>query len=203
MAKDAKQKFEDVISRAENLCLAWEESKSKDADDLARFAMVLAVAAMDDFFRNKYLEIWVPYVKRHGFTDKMIKLLEQQNLSTKIALDLLNTKKPYGTLKNKMKVNYEKTSFQNHRNINELFWPLGINKLCEKAQGRTGRSKLLSSVWTLAARRHEIVHRGDLTSNSILKPVTKIDIDRIKHVHLFVSKANEVITAELKIRPSK
>ena len=198
MPENARKKFEDVINRAEQLSDAWRTSASKDADDLARFAMVLSVAAMDDFFKNAYFEIWVPYVKRHGFTNKMINVLESQHLSTKAALRLLHKAKPYAVLKNRVKRRYETASFQKRTAINDLFSTLGIEEFCEKAQQCTHRKTLLNSVRLLAKRRHEIVHKGDLTATGILKKVEERDVKRIKDVHLFVSTANQVLDTALK-----
>lgn len=63
--------------------------------DMVRSAVVLSVAAMDSYFTNRYAEILIPFIKKHGATKDIISLLSDARLDTKTALEIIAMKRHY------------------------------------------------------------------------------------------------------------
>lgn len=174
-----------------------------EVSDMARFGIVLTVAAMDDYFTRKYAEVLVQSLKKHGVTPAFAKMLEDAGLDIAGALELLQMKKPYSRIRKISQDYYSRHVTQSENNIDSLFETLGISNLCTHAQRRARRKTLLSSVRILVNRRHKIVHAGDLSRTGLLAKIDKRALTRIKDVKLFVNCADQHIGKFLNQKPRK
>ena len=96
-------RFEGVIKRSLNL-LSLQPAVDKllaggnpapDLSDMARAAVVLAVAAMDAYFTGVFAERLVPYLKRKRTTPPALAaVLQKAGLDTSLALELLVMERP-------------------------------------------------------------------------------------------------------------
>jgi len=132
------------------------------ATDMGRSGIVLAVAAMDDYFTRKYSQALLPTIRKRGVTDSLAKALSEGGLDVKAALELLTMKRPYRRVRKIAQDYYARYSAQRFHKIDALFGTLGLADLSKHAQNRSKRKTLLSTVDKLVARRHQIVHGGDL-----------------------------------------
>lgn len=165
--------------------VAEEEEKPKhkfnqlhEASDMARFGIVLAVAAMDDFFTRKYAEALAPALKRHGINESFAKMLEEAGFDIASAINLLQMQRPYSRIRKIAQDHYSNLVTQSENRIDSLYETIGIKNLCEHAQRRSKRKNLLKSLNILVKRRHKIVHAGDIGRRGRVSPIDKTTINR-------------------------
>ena len=166
--------------------------------DMARFGIVLAVAAMDDYFTRKYAEILVKSLKKNGVTHAFSKMLEAAGLDLAGALDLLQMQKPYSRIRKIAQDYYSGHVTQSENRIDTLFETLGIKGLCAHAQSRSRKKALLTSINILVKRRHKIVHAGDMSRTGVIAKIDMRTVKRIVHVKIFVVNADKHIESYLK-----
>lgn len=174
-----------------------------EVTDMARFGIVLAVAAMDDYFTRKYAEVLVRSLKRHGVTPAFSKMLEDAGLDLAGALALLHMQKPYGRIRKIAQDYYSGHVTQSENRIDSLFETIGISNLCSHAQRRAKRKALLTSIRILVKRRHKIVHAGDMSRTGVIAKIDNTLLKRIEHVELFVKSADAHIEAFTKQKAKK
>lgn len=201
----AYENFEALVQRSLNLLALQPAVESffkstgtgredADSDDIARAAIVLAVAAMDSYFTDIFTELLVPYLKKKGPTKDLIKLLSDAGLDTKAALEMLKLERPYRRVRSLVENHFEQYTTQRTKVIDELFKCYGINNLSTNAQKKAGKSTLLRSVSKLIERRHCIVHEGDRNSRGQYNPINKSAVKRwIKHMTKFVSAVDQIL----------
>jgi hypothetical protein len=156
--------------------------------DMARFGIVLAVAAMDDYFTRKYAEVFVPTLKRHGTNKHCVDMLGKAGLDLKSAIELLTMERPFSRIRKLAQEYYKNYSTQNTNRIDELFKTIGISGLSVHAQNRSTKKKtLITSIDKIVSRRHTIVHAGDISRSGKLNPM-KIEETkrRLNDVAMFV-----------------
>jgi hypothetical protein len=181
-----------------------ELNDSHAVSDMARFGVVLAVAAMDDYFTRKYAEVFVPVLKRHGLNKHCSDMLEDAGLDIRSAIELLTMDRPYSRLRKLAQDNYSNYTTQNVGKIDDLFKTIGITKLSLHAQNRSKRKTLISSIDKMVKRRHKIVHTGDLTRTAKLNKINITEMQRrFADICLFVSCADKHIEAYKKQKIKK
>ena len=174
-----------------------------EVTDMARFGIVLSVAAMDDYFTRKYAEVLAPALKRHGITDSFSEMLESAGLDLAGAIALLQMKRPYSRIRKIAQDYYSGFVTQSENRIDSLYETIGITNLCQHAQQRSKRKQLLKSINILVKRRHKIVHAGDMSRNGLVAPIDRTTINRIKLIEVFVTNADAHIESYLKQKPKK
>ena len=167
--------------------------------DMARFGIVLSVAAMDDYFTRKYAEVFVPSLKRHGLNKHCAEMLEKAGLDLQSAIELLTMQRPYSRLRKLAQDHYKNYSTQSVSKIDDLYATIGITNLSRHTQNRANRRTLIASIDLMVKRRHKIVHAGDLTRTGKLNPLSEKEIEkRMNDILLFVKSADNHIEAYLK-----
>lgn len=198
-------KFEVLVQRSLNL-LALQPAMDSflaqsgttkedvDSDDIARAAIVLAVAAMDSYFTDIFTELLVPFLKKKGPTKDMIVLLGEAGLNTEVALEMIKLNRPYRRVRSLVENYFGKYTTQKMDVIDELFKCYSIKDLTLNAQKKTGKKSLRSSLNKLIERRHCIVHEGDRNSRGKCNSINKSSVKRwIKLMTEFVSAADQIL----------
>jgi hypothetical protein len=205
----AQEAFSGTISRSMKLMvLAQElyEGESEATDpfgdrriihqDMARAGIVLSVAAMDAYFTKKYSELFVPFLKAKGATPDLVRMLEAAGLDVEQALEMIAMERPYRRIRTLIDCHLERKATQRFEAIDDLFKSYGLSKLCENAQKKTGRKRLLRSIEILVERRHAIVHEGDLDKYGRLSSIDfKSMRSRVASLLVFVMAADGILEA--------
>lgn len=184
-----------------------EGTRKAIAEEICRAGVVLAVAAMDAYFTEKYAETWSKYILTRGPTEDMIKMLEKSGFNTKFALELLSMKKgtrPFRKIRTLIEAKLDHHVTQNLDIIDELYKSFSLKDLTDSSFKRSGgNGTLKSQVIELVKRRHEIVHEGDLNDRGKLNLVNlKLLARQIEGLKKFVSHSEEIINNACKT-PSK
>lgn len=202
-------RFESVVKRSLNMLTMQEATTqvlavtkpgpSMDLSDMSRVSVVLAVAAMDSYFTDIFVERLVPFIRRRGTTKQLVAFLHEAGLDTECALHLLTMKRPFRRIRRMVEAHLASITTQKTGVIDELFAIYGLKHFCNHVARFSGKGdRLLLSIKKLVLRRHKIVHDGDLNSHG--QPLsTNPDefIRRIRALVLFVSKADELLHKQL------
>lgn len=166
---------------------------------MGRASVVLAVAAMDSYFTDVFVERLVPFIKRKGATKRLVELLHDAGVDTECALQLIVMKSPFRKITKMVEVHLSLVTTQKSDAIDRLFLGYGLKDFCGNVARFSKKGlRLLSSIQTLVNRRHRIVHEGDLNSHGRPNRTDpKEFVRRIHDVVLFVSKADEILNNQL------
>jgi hypothetical protein len=164
------------------------------ASDMGRAAIVLAVAAMDDYFTRKYAEVLVPSIKKRGVTKEFCDILSKSGLDIKASLELMTMSKPYRRIRTMAEKYCSDYTTQREHKIDDLFATIGLNKLSVHAQKKSKRKGLLKSISILVDRRNSIVHAGDMSRRGKLQKIEPESVaKRLKDLEIFINNCNEII----------
>lgn len=209
MSKAWKQ-FDQTMKRAESmLSAAMKLPKAINADpkelyfqDSIRASVVIAVASMDAFFTNKFVEILVEFLKKHGPTEALIELLQKAGLDTRESLGLLAMEHPYRRIRSLVEIYFEKLVTQKFEVIDELYIGFSLKNLSANALKKMRVKKAQGSIESLIKRRHQIVHEGDVNNNGNIRQIEPIEIlNCFEVLKIFIKEANAII--ELRINSLK
>ncbi len=170
-------------------------------DDIMRAAIVLAVAAMDNYFTNRFVEMFIPFLKTRGPTKGLLDLLGKAGFDTKLALEMLTMERPYRRLRSLVDSYLDRFVTQRFEVIDSLFLAYGVKNFTHSVQAKIGRKTLLRSIEILVERRHAIVHGGDLNAHNCL-----VDIDgsevlrRITDMEVFVTGAEKFLNSLVRVK---
>jgi hypothetical protein len=186
-----------------NLSAHWyfDCPNTKDADDnkpvyedMARGGLVLAVAAMDEYFTRRFSELLIPYIKKKGSSKDLSVLLSEAGLDVAQALELVLMERPLRRVRAIVDAHLDRYTAQRFVAIDSLFRCIGLPSLSEDAQRLAGRKTLKRSIEILVERRHAIVHAGDYDKHGHLVTVDFRKFrNRIDDLRIFVAKADEII----------
>lgn len=169
---------------------------SSDAlfSDMGRAAIVISVAAFDDFHTRRFAQAVIPCLKKKGPTDLLVKVLSDSGITLKEALNLLTMERPNRRIRTYIDKYLADYTTQRFAAIDELFGALGIKGFSAHVEKKAGRKIMRRSIEKLVLRRHEIVHGGDINQGGKLQ---KLDPDdammRIKLINEFVQHADEIV----------
>lgn len=189
-----------VSNRLANVRFKKEPKKisKEQVSDIARSTIVFGVSAFDAYFTNKFLDILVPFIKKRAPNKEMVKLLSKSGLDIPLALELLQSDRPFKKIKTLVRYQLENHVTQKMKVINKLFLCIGIKNLSKKAEKKSKRKTLIRSVEIAINRRHSIVHGGDLNNHGNLKKIKISEtITRLKNIRLLVYKCEEIINSRL------
>lgn len=198
------------FNRFKKNMLRAEKAAGMKNDEMKRYGIVLGVAAMDDYFTNKFCDELVPFIKEKGVTPDLLEIFKNANFNFKDALELLvdvtkdKTKRPLRLVRSRIEKSLATYTTQQFDTIDNLFKAYGRSKLTENALELVGSKKLLEGsglkkpynkrIQELIQRRHKIVHSGDLDGHSKIKSIDKKWVlPRLRAVKHFVECAEEII----------
>lgn len=171
----------------------------EDVADLLRSGLVLSVTAMDSYFTARFAELLVPFLKKHGLTDGLVKLLGEAGLDTRKALEMIKMDRPYRRIRTLMDSYLDRYTTQRAKVIDGLFLAYGIKNLSNNAQRSVKRRNLIRRVELMVERRHEIVHEGDLNDYGHLQKIDQKKIPgQIKDLRLFVVAAHTLTVRRMR-----
>lgn len=200
-------RFETVVQRSLNLAQArhplekilQQAGEEDDLSDMTRASVVLAVAAMDAYFTGVFAEKLVPYLKSKTTPGKdLLKVLSDAGLNTQTALELLGMQRPYRRIRTLMDDYLEREVTQKTNKIDELFKSYGLIGLSENAEKKAKRKNLVTSIEKLVERRHQIVHRGDISPQGKLREIDhKKTYNQVINLVTWVSACDEIIQTKM------
>lgn len=165
-----------------------------DYDDLGRASIVLAVAAMDSYFTEAFIEKLVPYLMSNRPSKRLVEILEGSGFGIADALQLLNQFNPLSRVKKSLERALEKYVTQSTDKIDYLFLAYGYKDLCVHAANKTKRKRLLQDLRHLVERRHQIVHDGDYYKNKKLRRFSQSSTTReIQALEAFVGACDGIL----------
>jgi hypothetical protein len=167
-----------------------------DYDDLGRASIVLAVAAMDSYFTDAFIEKLVPFLQKSKPTKGLVSLLEKAGFGVSDALQLLNKWAPLERVKKTLAGHLDRLVTQSTGRIDDLFLAYGYKDLSACAEAKTKRKSVLKTVEHLVSRRHQIVHDGDYLKNGKIRRFTQAAASKeIRTLELFVKACDEILFA--------
>ena len=117
---------------------------------------------MDAFFRDKFLDCLVPFVKKKATGVKVLaEMLGKADVKMEDVLKLLNNHRPHRTLRNKVADWLLARPMHDLDRVDELFLGFGLRNLTENAAKKSRMPTLRGKVAKVVMRRHEVVHYGD------------------------------------------
>ena len=165
-----------------------------DYDDLGRASVVLAVAAMDRYFTEAFIEKLIPFLQSKKPTKELIKQLEGAGFGLAEALELLNEKDPYGPIKSTLENHLERYVTQSVEKIDSLFLAYGFKHISTSAEAKTKRKTVVKTIERLVRRRHQIVHDGDYMKSGKLRTVDQRKVTReVQSMEKFVTACDEIL----------
>jgi hypothetical protein len=85
--------------------------------DLVRSAVVLCVSAMDAYYSRRFLEIFVPFVKKHGVNQALHDLLTDAGLDATQAIEIATMKRPLRRVRTLVRRHLERRTPRNSRSL--------------------------------------------------------------------------------------
>jgi hypothetical protein len=115
-----------------------------------------------------------------------------------MALELAVSKRPFRKIRTIVQNSLSQHTTQRISIIDELFISFGLKNLCENAEKKTGRKKLIKRISRLVDTRNDIAHSAHLNSHN--KP-RKVNIEDIRglfdDLKIFVNSCDEIIEKRL------
>ena len=165
-----------------------------DYDDLGRASIVLAVAAMDSYFTDAFIEKLLPFLRNKKPTKGLIDILEKSGFGVKEALELLHEKKPFSRIRDILESYLSTYVTQSADKIDKLFLVYGYKELCKSAEKKCRRKTLIKTVEKLVRRRHEISHDGDYLKNGKLRKFEQSSItNQVQSMEKLIQTCDEIL----------
>ncbi len=169
-----------------------------DYDDLGRASIVLAVAAMDSYFTDAFIEKLVPFLQRSKPSKGLVQLLEGAGFGVADALQLLNKWAPLERVQRTLSNYLDRRVTQSTGRIDGLFLAYGYKDLSASAEAKTKRKSVLKAVKHLVTRRHQIVHDGDYLKNGKIRKFSQAAATKeIRTLESFVKACDEILFPNL------
>jgi hypothetical protein len=163
-------------------------------NDLLRAAVVLAVAAMDAYYTNKFVEMLVPYLRNRKPGQKMIDILHKAGLNTEEAINLLTTEHPFNRIQSLVGAYLDGYVTQRFDRIDELFLAYGLKDFILNVEKSLKQSTYRQVIASLIERRHEIAHNGDYDESGKLRPIESETVkQQIEVLKEFVAQSEKMI----------
>ena len=174
-------------------------------DDCLRAAVVLAVAALDKFCKDKFLEHFKGYYLEHGngmaLPNDCRAYLRRNKISEKFMLkayqkhESSDSTSAVDEISEKLKEVLYRSTFQREDSITELFQCYGLKKIIDRAVGKIGRDDVRSMVERLILRRHRIAHSADCGTESSVRPISPEEVrDWLVALQEFVESINSIVS---------
>lgn len=203
MTSKAFAKFHKTVRRCDTLVDAYTTLHGLNAADAAvptapkdiiRGAIVLAVAALDAYVTDVFVEKLATSLKKYRADDSLVDLLLKAGLDTREALTLLTRERPYRRIRNLVRSYYSQYTTQRFDVIDSVFLVYRLNKLTDSAARKSGKNHIKSRVGELIDRRHEIVHAGDYNQANRIQDIDEVRVKRwITALEDLVEAMDEII----------
>lgn len=163
---NSKNIFDETLERCYALITLFETSKN---DDLLRAAIVLAVAGLDKYCKDKFLEHFSSYYnsKDDYLSKRCDEILKKAGLSLAKILKLYRAKekdpsiKPVEKITQALRKYLYHTTFQNEESIIDLFQAYELQNVIKDAIKKSGKVDTSKNVDNLLKRRNKIAHTAD------------------------------------------
>ena len=199
------QKFTKTLGRSVklgNLYLSQHDKNIPANGDLVRSGIVLSVASMETYFKDKFADLIVPAMKKVPVDDPLGKalkqLLQSAGLDLRQCVSLLMMPRPYRRIRTLVTSYLGKKPTQSLKAIDDLYLCFKFKNFCAIIEGRLGRKDLLKRIKRLVERRHRIVHDGDYNKHQKLCPVDAREVRYMSDLHAFVKGAEEFLNEKFK-----
>lgn len=174
------------------------------SNDLLRAAVILNIAAMDHYFRCKFVEMLPSLIKSERGREALITevnddLFTKSKTFNREAVEIINNGS-YIDLKKKFDYFLSHYTYGKMKRINKLFLCYGVDALSETAETNSQKKDLLKEVTSLVKRRNNIAHTGDLTKTGVIKEITRSNITKkLNCVDKYVECCDEILNNSSKI----
>lgn len=168
MNKNTKAVFDETLNRCNSLVELFTQHGNHD---LLRAAVVLAVAALDKYCKDKFLDFFESFYKRalserqnHECCDAY---LDMAGIKTADRLALYQDRSVDGTfnpereIANRLQRYLYRSTFQSIESISELFKCYCLDDIIKHAVNKSDSPDVWRSVEALIYRRHQIAHTAD------------------------------------------
>jgi hypothetical protein len=171
-----------------------ERTYSAVLSDGIRIALVLAVSAMDTYFTDKYVEAFIPHLKKRGPNKEMAEFCANAKIDVLVALELLRKKRPLDSLRAHVGQYLSSYVAQNVDRVDKLYLTIDLKNLSQHAQAKAHRKPLVRRVVAAVKRRHEITHSGDTTKEGHLRKISpSAVVEALDSIKLFVWNCDDII----------
>lgn len=197
MGTNAKQRFDEAMNRCDNLIVISHNSDEVLLKgELLRYAIVLAVSALDMYAGDRFGENFVSELKSHPPADKDIKFLDKIHVGMKDVLELLREtpKHPYRRMRTLVDEYLSRNSMQSLKKIDELYEYFGLPKITSCACKKAKRKALHKCIGKLLDRRNKIVHGCDYNGQNVLQKISEKEVRRwIEAVKRLVANMEDIV----------
>ncbi len=164
----AKDRFDNAMARCDRLIELYHKENNKD---LLRSAVVFAVAALDKYCKDKFLDHFEEFYRRMLLAPEKRECcdayLDKAGLSSKERLSLYQEKavdcsfNPELAMAKQLRKYLYRSTFQRMAAITELFECYCLKEIIERAVDKAQDNSVKVSVERLIRRRHQIAHTSD------------------------------------------
>lgn len=198
MSTTAKERFNQMMERCENLLRASDKSEVLDAvrDDMRRSVVMFAVSALDAYASDRFMEDFIKHIKGRKLSKIEVELLVDSGISVEVALELLSKrqKRPYRVIRSYVEKHFAKMSMQSFDSINLLYKYLGLKHIVDDALKNAEWKTLNKKIKAMLGRRHKIVHEGDYDGKHSLRDIDRGDVERwLKATRMLVESMEEIV----------
>lgn len=214
IAENPQERFEQTINRAKKLIIKSAafssnvEDEKITADDMARLAVVLAIAALESFVIDSFCAYFLNYIRRFGVNKRLEKTLSDclkiVNPHARLtAGDLLMMDKPHAKIKLLVRYFFEKQLSSPSKKIDAIFDLYEIENITRIAEEKSKRSTLIASINRLGTMRNQIIHDGHYHARgNRLDSIRVTDIEKkINNISLFIRHLKESIEDRMREEP--
>lgn len=180
-----KDRFDETLNRCNSLMELFEKAPN---GDLLRAAVVLAVAALDKYCKDKFLDFFEGYygdaLKAHANLECCDAYLDKKGIDIKVRLSLYQKHAtgelscPERDMARLLRDELQRDTFQRVDAITELFKCFGLNDIIKRAVEKSGRPDVWKSVADLIRRRHQIAHSADYGTGAGVESIEEDAVGR-------------------------
>ncbi len=205
----AKARFDETMTRCDGLIALYESTKN---DDLLRAVVVLGVAALERYLKDRFLKLFIPFLKKElkkesGWNKSTRKLLKDSGVDEDFwrASALSQTRNVFAKISAKVRAYVRNgITLQQKKKIEHLYTCYGMANIIQDAVGKAERKRLWQSVNKLIRRRHQVAHQADYLNAGKLDEIGEKEIEmRLGHVRKLVDSINDVLCLRFKKKAAR
>lgn len=206
-AISTKDRFDETLNRCNSLVELFEKEAN---DDLLRAAIVLAVAALDKYCKDKFLDFFEEFYRqtlqsprKRLFCDSY---LDDAGVGVSARLALYQEKSiddsfsPEREMSKRLRAYLYRSTFQSHEAITELFQCFGLDGIIDNAVKKAGEPEAWTFVERLIRRRHSIAHTADCNAEYGVLPLNvKMVVGWLKTLEELVGRIDSIVDNRFKV----
>lgn len=181
---NAKNRFDETLERCEKLIELFDKEQN---GDLLRSVVVFAVAALDKYCKDRFMEFFESYYEGKAHGRNLCKdckdYLAKADVTAEYMLSVYQEKEenpllsPAHIISEKLKEHLYRSTFQSSDAITELFQCFGLKEIIKNAVGKAQSENVLELVERMIYRRHRIAHTADYGKEMELKEIRKAEVE--------------------------